>query len=154
MRSLFGIQILKKFKSILLLPVICITLAACSKSDEPLTPEQQVTQYLTGLGNRYWLIKELYVNNVKTVLTTSQLTYFKTYTINASGEQYSGSFNDANGFTGNWVLKGKDHIMETITNAVAGSVPLDLTINLIDANNMDVQYTSNGQTIRTVYFAN
>ncbi len=132
--------------------VICITLAACSKPDE-ITPEQQVTQYLTGLGNRYWRIKELYVNNVKTVLTTSQLSYYKTYTISATGEQYSGSFSDANGFAGNWILKGKDHIMETITNTVNGSVPLDLTINAIDTNNMDVQYTSNGQTIRTVYFA-
>lgn len=135
-----------------LLLVGCIILAACSKPDE-ISPEQQVTQYLTGLGNRYWRIKELYINNVKTVLTTSQLNYYKTYTINASGEQYSGSFTDANNFAGNWMLKGKDHIIETITNAVAGSVPLDLTINAIDPNNMDVQYTFNGQTVRSVYFA-
>ena len=152
MQSTPVIQILRSFKSILLLLVVCITLAACSKPDE-ITPEQQVTQYLTGLGNRYWRIKELYVNNVKTVLTTAQLDYYKTYTINAVGERYSGTFTDANNFIGNWILKGKDHIMETITNAVVGSVPLDLTINLIDANNMDVQYTSNGQTVRTVYFA-
>jgi len=152
MQSTPGIQILKSFKSILLLLVVCITLAACSKPDE-INPQKQVTQYLTGLGNRYWRVKEIYVNTVKTVLTTSQLDYYKTYTIDASSELYSGTFVDANNFAGNWMLKGTDHIMETITNAVVGAVPLDIIINHIDANNMDVQYTSNGQTVRTVYFA-
>jgi hypothetical protein len=150
----FG-QLLRTFyKSISLLLACCLLLTACSKTDDPpLTPEQQVLQYLTGVGNRFWRIKELYVNNVKTTLTVAQLDYNKTYTHYGYTEDRTGVFSDSDGSLGNWELKGAGQLKETITNNPGGLIVLDLTINLLDANNMDVEYTKNGQTVRTVYFA-
>ncbi|MES2373690.1 MAG: hypothetical protein V4557_14015 [Bacteroidota bacterium] len=142
------------YKSISLLLLGCFLLTACTKTDDPpLTPEQQVLQYLTGVGNRFWRIKEIYVNNIKTTLTTAQLDYNKTYTHYGYIETNTGVFSDSDGLIGNWELKGTGQIKETITNNPSGNVVIDLMINHLDANNMDVEYTKNGQTVRTVYFA-
>jgi hypothetical protein len=137
-----------------LLLIGCLLLTACSKNDDPPpTPEQQVLQYLTGIGNRFWRIKEIYVNNVKTILTSSQLDYNKTYTHYGYTEDNTGVFSDSDGLIGSWELKGTGQIKETITNNPGGNIVIDLVINHLDANNMDVEYTKNGQTVRSVYFA-
>jgi hypothetical protein len=138
-----------------LLLIGCLLLTACSKNDDPPpTPEQQVLQYLTGIGNRFWRIKEIYVNNVKTILTSSQLDYNKTYTHYGYTEDNTGVFSDSDGLIGSWELQGTGQIKETITNNPGGNIVIDLVINHLDANNMDVEYTKNGQTVRSVYFAN
>ena len=155
MNLLFGKSRRPFCKGILAVLAGCFLLTACSKSyDPPLTAEEQVMQYLSGAGNRFWQIKEIYVNNVKTTLTSGQLGYNKTYTHYGYAEKNTGIFSDSDGLRGNWELKGTSKITETITNNPGGNVILDLVINRLDANNMDVQYTKNGQTMRTVYFAN
>ncbi len=146
------VSCLSKYLTLVLIG--CFIFTSCTKSDPPLTPEQQVVQYLTGTGNKYWRIKEIYVNAVPVALTSSQLEYFKTYTIYASIETNSGTFVDKDNSMGTWELKTAGHITETITNNISGPIVLDLTINHLDANNMDVQYTANGQTVRSVYYAN
>lgn len=155
MHRIFAKPTLKHYKSISLLLLGCFLLTACSKTDDPaLTPEQQVLQYLTGIGNRFWRIKEIYVNNVKTTLTSAQLDYNKTYTHYGYTEDNTGVFSDSDGLIGTWEIKGTAQIKETITNNAGGPVVIDLTINHLDTNNMDVEYTKNGQTVRSVYFAN
>ena len=147
---------LKKQRFIILtaLSFVCLFFS-CSTKEVVLTPEQQLIQYLTGTGNRYWRIRELYQNDVKQTLTAAQLSYTKTYTIGvgANAKENIGTWNDANGFAGTWEVKDVKRMEETVQNAPAGIITLNLTINKIGAFDMDVQYTSNGQTIRTVYFA-
>lgn len=146
------ISILGKHMALLLL--ISLIFTACSKSEEPvITPEQKVLQFLTGTGNRFWRIKEIYVNGVKVTLTTAQLEYNKTYTHYGYTEDNTGIFSDSDGSRGNWELMGTGKIKETITNNAGGNITLDIIINLLDANNMDVEYTKNGTTVRSVYFA-
>ena len=71
--------------------IICITLfTGCSKNDVVLTPGEQAIKNLTGDGNRYWHLSKIFDNNVPQTLTSDQLKYTKTYTINP-----------ANRFTGN-----------------------------------------------------
>ena len=136
--------------ALLALPI----LAGCGKQEETISPQAQVVQYLVGSGNRVWRIKENYVNGVKQTLTTSQLEYTKTYTISISEPDKSGgTFSDQNNYAGIWVLTDVDHISETIQNATAGTISYVLTIRSISANDMDVEYTANGTTIRTVYYA-
>jgi hypothetical protein len=153
MRLTFGPQLPTFFKSSLFILVSCLLCTACSKTDEPIEPKQQVVQHLTGLGNKVWRIKEIYVNGVKQTLTNSQLAYTKTYTTYGYSEAYTGVFSDSDGSLGNWKVIDATHMLDTITNNPGGNVDLNLTINHLDANNMDVEYTKNGQTVRSVYFA-
>jgi hypothetical protein len=153
MRLTFGPQISSLLKYSLLVLLSCVLSIACSKTDEPVEPKQQVVQYLTGLGNKIWRIQEVYVNGTKQTLTASQLTYTKTYTTYGYSEAYTGVFSDSDGSLGNWKVVDATHIHDTITNNPGGNIDLDLTIRHLDANNMDVEYTKNGQTVRSVYFA-
>ena len=148
-----GQQIQQFYKNILFVFLSCLIFTACSKTDEPIEPKQQVVKHLTGLGNKVWHIKEIYVNGTKQTLTTSQLAYIKTYTNYGYNEAYTGVFSDSDGSLGNWKIVDTTHIHETITNTPGPNIDLDLTIKYLDATNMDVEYTKNGQTVRSVYFA-
>ncbi len=146
---------LQKIYGRTILMFVCLVLGyACTKPVAEPGPEEKVFTYLVGMGNRYWRLKEVYVNGRRETLTADQLKYYKTYTMRISSDiDYSGTFADYNGFTGTWELKGTDHILETITNAAAGIIRNDLTINHISQNDLDVTYMANGSTVRTVYFA-
>ena len=63
--------------------LICsILFVGCSKPQEDVVPaDVKVARLLTGLGNRYWHLKEVYVNNVPQTLSDPQKTYTKTYTV-------------------------------------------------------------------------
>src|SRR6478609_1387791 len=108
-----GQQIQQFHKNILFVFLSCLIFTACSKSDEPIEPKQQVVKYLTGLGNKVWRIKEIYVNGVKQTLTTSQLAYTKTYTTYLYNESYTGVFSDSDGSLGNWKIVNATLIHET-----------------------------------------
>jgi hypothetical protein len=134
------------------LPVMLLT--ACSKTEDSLTPIEQARQYLVGSGNRYWRLKEAYINGTPITLTGTQLTYYKTYTVslNPTDPENTGTFTDADGLRGSWVLTDATTLKETIENAPGGPVLLIITIK-IGPNTLDEEYTLNGQTDRKVYFA-
>jgi hypothetical protein len=133
----------------------CISMlfTACGK-DTSISAEEQLTQYITGMGNRYWHIKDIYINGVKVVLTNNQLQYTKTYTRKPSSDDYSGTFTDSDGMAGTWRLDGTTQIIETITNSQTGSVTLTNTINKLSYSEIDITYTDavSGDKVRMVYF--
>lgn len=140
----------------MLLSLLSITLLlACSEKEVALTPIEQTKKYLTGSGNRYWRLKEAYVNGTRITLSGSQLTFYKTYTVslNATDPENTGTFTDADGFRGSWILSDVTTLKETIDNAPGGPVPLIITIKNIGPNTLDEEYTYNGVTSRMVYFA-
>jgi hypothetical protein len=136
--------------------IACLAICVCLSCSKPVTepkPEEKVFNYVVGMGNRFWRLKESYVNNRRETLTADQLKYYKTYTARINSDiDYGGTFADYNGFTGTWELKGTNQILETITNAPAGIIKLTLKINSISANDLDVTYVANRDTVRTVYF--
>jgi hypothetical protein len=141
-------------RAILLSLFSATLLIACVKEEEPPTPMEQTRAYLVGSGNRFWRLKEVYVNGSKVVLTGSQLNYYKTYTVslNANDPENTGTFTDADGFRGSWILSDATTLKETIENTPGGPVLLIITIKNIGPNTLDEEYTYNGQTNRMVYF--
>lgn len=130
----------------------------CTKSsDVTETREEKVVRLLTGLGNKYWHLKEIYVNAVKQTLTDSQLRFTKTYTVdptNPDPTRPRGSFVNSDGFNGTWkLIGGGDNLYETFTNNPAGPVAVPYIINEISADKLDIEYTLNMKTQREVYYA-
>lgn len=142
-------------KALALSLLVAILFTSCSKTEETLTPMEQTRKYLVGMGNRYWRLKEAYVNGVKITLSGSQLNFYKTYTVSLrpNDPENTGTFTDADGFRGSWILSDVTTLKETIDNAPNGPVPLLITIKNIGANTLDEEYTYNGVTSRMVYFA-
>lgn len=134
-------------------------ITGCTKSSEVIeTREEKVVRLLTGTGNKYWHLKEVYVNSVKQTLTDAQLKFTKTYTIdptNTDPLRYRGFFVNSDGFNGTWKLIGSgDALYETITNNPAGPIVIPyLSFNELTADRMDVEYTLNMKTQREVYYA-
>lgn len=143
------------YTSLIVSLVSVVVLVACSKKEEPLSLKERNMQYLVGMGNRYWRLKEVYLNGVKMPLTSAQLTYYKTYTISLrpTDPENSGTFTDADGFRGSWILDEPTLLKETIENAPGGPVPLIITIKDIGPGTLDEEYTFNGQLNRMVFFA-
>jgi hypothetical protein len=144
------------FHSAMLLIGLAVTFSiACSEKEASLTPIEQTRRYLVGSGNRFWRLKEAYVNGTKVVLSGAQLNYHKTYTVslNPTDPENTGTFSDADGFRGSWILSDATTLKETIDNAPGGPVLLIVTIKNIGPNTLDEEYTYNGQTDRKVYFA-
>jgi len=133
----------------------------CTKSSEVVeTREEKVIRLLTGTGNKYWHLKEVYVNSVKQTLTDAQLKFTKTYTIdptNTDPIRYRGFFVNSDGYNGTWKLIGSgDALYETISNNPAGPIVIPyLSFNELTADRMDVEYTNNMvmKTQREVYYA-
>jgi hypothetical protein len=142
-------------KAVLLSLLLVTMLVACSEKEASLTPIEEARRYLVGSGNRFWRLKEVYVNGTKVVLTGAQLNYYKTYTVslNPTDPENTGTFTDADGFRGSWILSDATTLKETIDNAPGGPVPLIITIKNIGTSTLDEEYTHNGQTNRMVYFA-
>lgn len=126
---------------------------SCGK-DTSISAEEQATQYITGTGNRYWHIRDIYINGVKVVLTNNQLQYTKTYTRKPFSDDYSGTFTDSDGMAGTWRLDGTTQLIETITNSQTGSVTITNTINKLSYSEIDMTYTDavSGDKVRMVYF--
>jgi hypothetical protein len=146
---------MRSTRQVALVVLFSMSLAACNKKVEVLSPEEQAVKYITGLGNRYWKIRELYVNGTPQSLTAAQLGYWKVYTLSIiSPDAMGGRFADASGLLGSWTLsKTGTKIDETVENLPGGPVSYVLTILKLGPNDMDVEYTANGSTVRTVYFA-
>jgi hypothetical protein len=146
---------MRSLQQVALAMLLILSLAACNKKVEVLTPEEQAMKYITGLGNRYWKIRELYINGAPQPLSAAQLDYWKVYTLTISNpDALGGSFADESGFQGSWALSqtGKK-IDERVENLPGGPVFYVLTVLKLGPNDMDVEYTANGSTVRTVYYA-
>lgn len=132
--------------------------AGCTKTGDVVeTKEEKVIRFLTGTGNKYWHLKEIYVSSVKQTLTDSQLRFTKTYTVdptNTDATRPRGSFVNSDGYQGTWKLTGAgDFLTETFTNNPAGPVAVQFGFNEISADKLDIEYTQNMKTQREVYYA-
>ena len=133
--------------------IFCTTLfMGCSKNEAVLTPQQQAIKNLTGLGNRFWQLQDLYINNIRQTLTTQQKSYNKTYTL-IVGEEKSGTLMNSDGYKGVWELVGDKQLKETITNISGLPVQITYIINELSGNKLDISYTVNNTLVREVYYA-
>ncbi|NCI49248.1 hypothetical protein GWC95_04885 [Sediminibacterium roseum] len=143
-------------KTTLLTILICAAIfTGCSKSEEEVVAENvKVARLLTGIGNRYWHLKEIYVDNVMQTLTDYQKSYTKTYTINAA-TQVSGTFHNSDNLSGTWEMdKTGASWKESFTSN--GGVPVELvySVKSITGSSIDASYTAkNGKLVREVYYA-
>jgi len=128
-----------------------IFFAGCSKYDAALTPTQQAIKNLTGTGNRYWTLQQLFVNDIKQALTFQQSNYHKTYTL-IYGEDANGTVSNSDGYTGFWELAGNTQLKETITTS-GQPVLIIYTITELSEHTLDMSYTANGTKVREVYYA-
>ncbi|NCI46807.1 hypothetical protein [Sediminibacterium soli] len=136
-----------------LLAGTCVWLQGCSKKED-IDPEEKVMQYITGMGNRYWYIKEIYVNGTRVTLTSGQQKYTKTYTRKPFTDDHTGTFVDSDGMQGLWKLTDLRTLTEIITNNPGGNTTIVNTINKLSANEIDLGYTgANNDKVRLVYFA-
>lgn len=125
----------------------------CSKNgDTPLSKEEQVVKFLTGDGNRYWHIKEVYQNNLMQPLTNDQLKYTKTYTL-VPGQTRKGTWTNSDGDKGIWSLDTFESIYQESSNNPVGPATLTYRINEINENKLDVYYIANSVKTREVYYA-
>lgn len=129
-------------------------LTGCSKpADEVVADNVKVARMLTGLGNRYWHMKEIYVDNVMQTLTDYQKTYTKTYTINAA-TQVSGTFRNSDNLEGTWKIDSLSTGWEEKFTTNGGvAVTLNYKIKSITDVTIDASYSSNNKTVREVYYA-
>ncbi|MES2005683.1 MAG: hypothetical protein V4450_14285 [Bacteroidota bacterium] len=152
---------MKASVTILSLLICSILFTGCSKTnDVPETREAKVVRLLTSLGNRYWHLKEVYVNGVKQSLTDSQIKFTMTFTSDPSNSDPSnpkiGTFTDSDGFAGSWRLKDTGGEIELkYTNNPAGPLALTYTINAISETLFDIEYTNNQllKSERKVFYA-
>ncbi len=124
----------------------------CSKNEAVLTPQQQAIKNLTGLGNRFWQLQDLYVNNIRQTLSTQQKGYNKTYTL-IIGAESNGTLMNSDGYKGVWEIVGDKQLKETFTNISGLPVQITYTINELSGNKLDISYTVNNTLVREVYYA-
>lgn len=139
----------------LLTILICIILfTGCSKPGEEVVANNvKVSRLLTGLGNRYWHLKEIYIDNVMQTLTDYQKTYTKTYTINATTLS-SGTFRNSDNLDGIWTMDANGTAwQEDFTTSGGVKIKLTYTIKSISETMIDASYPSNGKNVREVYYA-
>ncbi len=134
--------------------LICsILFVGCSKtSDEVVPADVKVARLLTGLGNRYWHLKEVYVNNVPQTLSDPQKAYTKTYTVNAS-KPTTGIYIDSDNQTGTFNVTDANHIEEVFVTGGGVGLIVTNTINEITETKLDVIFSANGKLERQVYYA-
>lgn len=139
-------------KFLLLLVGAFLFLAGCKQEQVSLTPVQQAVKNLTGIGNRYWRLQAVYINDVPQTLTNAQKQYNKTYTI-FPDEDSSGFFANSDGFKGVWVMPSPSQLKETITNTGGQPVVLLYTILELSTNKLDFSYEVNNTKTRETYYA-
>lgn len=143
-----------KTTTTLLTILICsILFVGCSKGPDEVVPaDVKVARLLTGLGNRYWHLKEVYLNNVPQTLSDPQKMYTKTYTVNAS-KPTAGTYVDSDGQTGTFNVTDANHIEEAFVTAGGVGLIVTYTINEISETKLDVIFSANGKLERQVYYA-
>ncbi len=138
----------------LLLLTFCLSLfAGCSKTDAPvISVREQRVKYLVGIGNKVWHLNQVYVNTVQQILTTAQMKFTKTYTIDPSA-QFAGSFTNSDGYTGTWRLSTDEDLKEIIVNNQTGPVSVDYVITSMTETTLDMYYVASLKLVREVYNA-
>lgn len=130
-----------------------ILFSGCSKTDAPvITQQQQDVNYLVGIGNKVWRLKQVFVQTVPQTLTDAQMKYTKTYTLDPASA-FSGTFTNSDGFNGTWKINTSRELKETIMNNPAGSVQVIYDVLNLTDSKLDIQYTMNLKTVREVYYA-
>jgi len=147
-----------KFTLLIILISSILFLGCDGTKDVPETREQRVVRYLTGVGNKYWHLKEVYVNQVKQSLTNDQLTYTKTYTSDPSNSDplnaKTGTFVNSDKLIGKWKLTSDGtELQETYLNNTGGPVKVPYSINAITDSMLDMEYLVNMTLVREVYYA-
>ena len=144
-----SIKIIFKSFTIIFCTILFI---GCSKNEAVLTPQQQAIKNLTGLGNRFWQMQDLYVNNIRQTLSTQQKGYNKTYTL-IIGAESNGTLMNSDGYKGVWEIVGDKQLKETFTNISGLPVQITYIINELSGNKLDISYTVNNTLVREVYYA-
>ncbi len=134
--------------------LICsILFVGCSKSQDDVVPaDVKVARLLTGLGNRVWHLKEVYMNNVPQTLSDPQKVYTKTYTVNAS-KLTTGTYIDSDGQTGTFNVTDANHTEEAFVTGSGVGLIVTYTVNEITETKLDVIFSANGKLERQVYYA-
>ena len=144
---------MKTILSFFTLTCCFILFTGCSKTDAPvISQKQQDVNYLVGIGNKVWRLKQVFVQTVPQTLTDAQMKYTKTYTLDPSSP-FSGNFTNSDGYNGSWKINDSRELKETILNNPAGSVQVLYDINNLTDSKLDIQYTQNLKTVREVYYA-
>lgn len=142
-------------KKLTLLTILtaAILLSGCSKKEEVVANNVRVARLLSGLGNRYWHIKEIYINNTAQTLTDYQKSFTKTYTIDPS-TMASGTFTNSDNLSGTWALNAEGTKWDELFISNGGvAIPLVYVINSISETMLDAYYVANGKIVREVYYA-
>ncbi len=144
---------MKTFFKISIISICIILFTGCSKNDVVLTPGEQAIKNLTGDGNRYWRLSKIFDNNVPQTLTSDQLKYTKTYTINPAN-RFTGTFTNRDNYKGTWYMDSNATLLtEIIDNNQAGPVKIDYIIVEVTESKLDIFYVSNMRKIEEVYYA-
>jgi hypothetical protein len=140
--------------TLLTLLIGALLFAGCSKPGEEVVANNvKVARMLTGLGNRYWHLREIYIDNVMQTLTDYQKTYTKTYTINVAA-QAAGTFKNSDNLDGIWTMDANGTAWEEkFTSNGGAQITLTYTIKSITEAMFDASYVSNGKNVREVYYA-
>lgn len=147
----------------LLTILICgLFLVGCGKSEEVVPNNVRVARLLTGLGNRYWHLKAVYIDTTLQTLTDYQKTFTKTYTINAAA-QASGTFRNSDNQDGTWEMNEAGTAWTEKFTTIAGvKVTMVYTIKSINETSFDATYTytavpntssTTPKPVREVYYA-
>lgn len=133
-----------------------IFMTGCTKDEitgEPPIPIPDHVRNLVGMGNRVWRLLQIYQNGIPITLTSSQLKYTKTYTIDPAGGSM-GRFTDYDGYSGTWKYTEVDKLEEKMI-VTSGSLTLQYTVLKIKKDTLDVSYLAgpnNSITVREVFF--
>lgn len=139
--------------SFLTILIFTLLLTGCSKTNDVVeTPEAKLVRLLTGVGNKYWHLNKMFINTVPQSLTSSQLMYTKTYTINPSVSD-AGIFSDSDGLTGKWTITGSKQFYESFVTGGGVGIQLDYTVLDITETSMDIQFKSNNKLVEQIYYA-
>ena len=131
--------------------LLLVMLLSCSKDRLIyISKEQEVVNYLTAFGNRYWYLEKIFQNDNQIVLTQNQTNLGKIYTI-YDGMKYQGFITFTDGIKGEWVLLDIKTIKETFASYNGTLQSRVYTINVIDNNMLDIEYIQQGTKIREVY---
>ena len=142
--------------TLLTLITFLILFSGCSKSvDTPVDQRDVIVKLITGAGNKHWILRKVYVNNVPQTLTDYQLMYWADFTVNPSSP-YTGIWADRDGNEWKWRMTTTQDMICSFTNRTSPAKPY--VINTISATEMDIEYsiTANNTTTTTreVYYAN
>ena len=153
---------MKNLLNYLFLIIIGFLFSGCSKTVEPTeTNVNRVAKLLAGngVGVRSWHLVKIFINEVPQKLTDIQKNYVKVYAadLSSAGQENpkTGSFNNEEGFNGNWRLNDTngDFLSEIYTDSSGNSISCIYLINSISFTILDIENTVNYKTVRKQYSA-